>query len=45
MYNIVPGTLGATKVIKDVVGPGPVEEINIPTSNNLNTALNHHYLN
>lgn len=39
MYNIVPGTLGATKVIKVVVSPGPVEATNTPTSNNLKTVI------
>lgn len=26
VYNIVPSTLGATKVMKDIVSPGPLKK-------------------
>lgn len=39
MFNIVPETLGATEVIKDVFSPGPIEATNTLTSNNLITVI------
>lgn len=44
MYKIVPSTLGATKVIKDIVSPEPFGETSIPTSNDLKTVINPYYL-
>lgn len=44
MYNIVLSTLGAIKVIKDMVRPGPVKKPNMLISNNLRTVINHYFI-